>query len=417
MTKLNNRQIQFIIIGFLVIGCILRLLWAGDMEWKYDEKSMFDLAQQVADGTVPWPISGFPSSVIVRSPGVSVWCFAVIAKFVDNPVAMVRWVQWLNIVILWLFFSFIVWQIPKIERMTWLWGLAIASVNPFAILMSRRIWTPNILALFCLLILLGHWFRRRFWGGFLWGFAGILSGQVQMGGFFLVMGLFLWTVWVEYRQKKLKQTAWLGWFVGTAIGFLPLIPWLWEVLPQMGGYRRSFVALLVPKFYIQWITTALGVNLSFSLKEFFWGDFLREPLIFGVPTYLMIPAHLFLVGIGIYPLYRWFKSRKKPTPPSKETYSSFYLKAMGLGVGGAFTLSRVNVHPYYITIVFPFIYIWLAQLYKNKLKVLIAITLAQLLISCTFLVYVHHTGGMPYCGAGYGVSYRFQVEKGIPCQE
>ena len=417
MKKLNNRQIQFIIIGFLMIGCILRLLWAADMEWKYDEKTIFELAEQIADGTVPWPISGFPSSVLVRIPGMSVWCFAVIAKFVDSPVAMVRWVQWLNVITLWLFWGFILWQIPKMERLTWLWGLAIASVNPLAILMSRRIWQPNILAPFCCLILLGHWFRRKFWGAFLWGFAGILSGQVQMGGFFLVIGLFLWTVWAEYRQKKLRQTAWLGWFVGTGIGFLPLIPWLWEVLPQMGGYRRSLVALLVPKFYIQWITTALGVNLSFSLKEFFWSDFLKEPLIFGLPTYLMIPAHLFLVGIGLYPLYRWFKSRKKPTPPSKETYLSFYLKAMGLGVGGAFTLSRVNVHPYYITIVFPFIYIWLAQLYKNKLKVLIAIALAQLLISCTFLVYVHRTGGMPSCGAGYGVSYRFQVEKGIPCQE
>ncbi|MGB5967600.1 MAG: hypothetical protein WBG70_04650, partial [Spirulinaceae cyanobacterium] len=80
-------------------------------------------------------------------------------------------------------------------------------------------------------------------------------------------------------------------------------------------------------------------------------------------------------------------------------------------------LSRVNVHPYYITLVFPFTYIWLARLYKNKLKVLIAIALVQLLISCSFLMFVHRTGGMPYCGAGYGVSYRFQVEKGVACQE
>ncbi|MGB3692901.1 MAG: hypothetical protein WA999_09255 [Spirulinaceae cyanobacterium] len=416
MKKLNNRQLHLIIIGFLIIGSILRLLWAADMEWKYDEKTIFALAQQIADGTVPWPVSGFPSSVIVRIPGMSVWCFAIIAKFVDSPVAMVRWVQWLNVGTLWLFFGFITWQIPKIERLTWLWGLAIASVNPFAILMSRRIWQPDILAPFCLLIFLGHWFRRQFWGSFLWGFVGILSGQVQMGGFFLVMGLFLSTVWFEYKQNTLKQTAWLGWFLGTAIGFIPLIPWLWEVLPQMGGYRRSLVALFVPKFYSQWLTSALGVNLSYTLKEFFWSDFLKEPLIFGSPSYLMIPAHLFLLGIGIYPFYRWFKSRKKPTFPPEDSHLSFYLKAMGLFVGIVFTLSRVNVHPYYITIIFPFTYIWLARLYKNKLKVLIAIALVQLLISCSFLMFVHRTGGMPYCGAGYGFSYRFQVEKGIPCE-
>ncbi|NER22783.1 MAG: hypothetical protein F6J96_19215 [Symploca sp. SIO1C2] len=471
ITKISNLQFNprlqlLTVISFLLIGSILRLIWAADMEWKYDEKSIFELSQQIASGSTPWPVSGFPSSVLVRIPGMSVWCFAVIAKFAHDPIAMVRWVQWLNVITIWLFFGFILWQIAKEERHTWLWGLAIMSVNPLAILLSRRIWQPDILAPFCFLVLLGHWFRRKFWGSFLWGFVAILTGQVQMGGFFLVIGLFLWTVWHEYKQKILRKTAWVGWFLGTAIGFLPLIPWLWEVLPQMESYRRSIVALLVPKFYSQWVTTALGVNLSFTLKDFFWQDFLREPSVFGIPTYLMIPAHLFLVGIGLYPLYRWLKKKQNPplTPPRRGTGSSpdeknpppgdesrlfpipdsrfpipdsrfpipdsrfpiphsqepklsFYLKALGFGVGGAFTLSRVNVHPYYIAIAFPFIYLWLAGLYRNKIKILLAIALVQLLISLTFLVYVHRTGGMPYCGAGYGVSYRFQVEKGIPCNE
>ncbi|NES20050.1 MAG: hypothetical protein F6K41_14245 [Symploca sp. SIO3E6] len=455
MNKISNLQFDprlqlLAVISFLSIGSILRLIWAADMEWKYDEKSIFELSQQIASGSTPWPVSGFPSSVLVRIPGMSVWCFAVIAKFAHDPIAMVRWVQWLNVITIWLFFGFILWQIAKEERNTWLWGLAIASVNPLAILLSRRIWQPDILAPFCLLVFVGHWFRRKFWGSFIWGFVGILTGQVQMGGFFLVMGLFLWTVWHEYKQKTLRKTAWIGWFLGTAIGFIPLIPWLLEVLPQMESYRRSIVALLVPKFYSQWVTTALGVNLSFTLKDFFWQDFLREPSVFGIPTYLMIPAHLFLVGIGLYPLYRWMKRRQEaggrrqeaegspdekvspsedesrlfpiphspfPIPHLQEPQLSFYLKALGFGVGGAFTLSRVNVHPYYIAIAFPFIYLWLAGLYRNKVKILLAIALVQLLISLTFLVYVHRTGGMPSCGAGYGVSYRFQVEKGIPCNE
>lgn len=445
ITKLYNLQYDYrlqllAVISFLFIGSILRLIWPADMEWKFDEKSIFELAQQIASGSVPWPISGFPSSVLVRIPGMSVWCFAVIAKFAHDPIAMVRWVQWLNVITIWLFFGFIIWQIAKQERNTWLWGLAIASVNPLAILLSRRIWQPDILAPFCFLVFFGHWFRRKFWGSFIWGFVSILTGQVQMGGFFLVIGLFLWTVWHEYKEKTLRQTVWIGWFLGTCVGFIPLIPWLWEVLPQMGGYRRSIVALLVPKFYSQWLTTALGVNLSFTLKDVFWQDFLSEPSVFGIPTYLIIPAHIFLVGIGLYPLYRWFKSRQKangrgqkvftvndgdftspettmPLTHSKESKLNFYLKALGFGVGGAFTLSRVNVHPYYIAIAFPFTYLWLARLYQNKVKILLVIVLVQLFISLTFLVFVHRTGGMPSCGAGYGVSYRFQIEKGIPCQE
>jgi hypothetical protein len=416
ITKLHASRLQLVVmIGFLIAGTILRLLWAEDMEWKIEEKWMFEQAQLIASGAAPLPLVGMESSVIVRNPGMSIWCFALIAKFAHDPIAMVRCIQWLNIVTIWLFFGFVLWQIPQNQRRPWLWGLAIASVNPFAVLFSRKIWTPDILAPFCFLVFFGHWFRKKFWGSFLWGIAGIASGQVQMGGFFLTLGLLVWTVWHDYNHKTLKKTAWTGWVLGTALGGIPLIPWLWEVLPQMGGYRRSIVGLLVPKFYSQWVSSALGVNLSYSIKRVFWNDFLREPLIFGIPTYLMIPAHLFLVGIGLYALYRWFKSRKnshkKASTSEVEPALIFYLKAMAIGVGGAFTLSAVNVHPYYITIVFPFMYMWLAQLYQKKVRLLMAIALVQLLITVTFLVFIHRTGGIPFTGSGYGITYRLQVEQ------
>jgi hypothetical protein len=411
--KFDRSKLQLLAIAiFLIIGSILRLLWAEDMEWKSEEQWMFEQARQIASGTIPLPISGMQSSVRIPNPGMSVWCFAAIAKFAHDPIAMVRWVQWLNVVTLWLFFAFVLWQIAKRQQAPWLWGLAIASVNPLAIVLSRKIWTPNILAPFCFLVFVGHWFRKKFWGSFLWGIAGVLMGQVQMGGFFLVIGLFAWTVWHHYRHKSLKETAWLGWFLGTAVGILPLIPWFWTVLPQMGGYSRSIVGLLIPKYYVQWPTTALGVNLSYALKKAFWFDFLREPLIFGVYTYLMVLAHLFLVVIGLYPLYTWYKSRKNSQKKDqKDSELSFYLKALGFGVGGAFTLSSISVAPYYMSVVFPFPYFWLARLYQHRIKILIAIALVQLFISFTFLTFIHRTGGITFAGSGYGTSYRFQMMK------
>ncbi|NES25354.1 MAG: hypothetical protein F6K41_42270 [Symploca sp. SIO3E6] len=453
---ITNNQLQLlVIIGFLIIGSLLRLLWAADMEWKSEEQWMFNQAQQIVNGTIPLPISGIQSSIGIPNPGMGVWCFAAIAKFVDDPVSMARGVQLLNIAALWLFFAFVLRQIGQEERHTWLWGLAIASVNPLAIILSRKIWIPDLLAPFCFLIFLGHWFRQKFWGSFLWGIAGICSGQVHMGGFFVVIGIFCWTLWHDGRKRILKKIAWMGYILGTALGSIPLLLWLWEVLPQWQGSRSSILGLLVPKFYSQWLTTALGINLSYSLKDFFWQDFLREPLIFGIPTCLMVPAHLFLVGIGIYPCYRWFKSRRrgflhkfrkslaftKPRPdfisnlpaPVLSTYNqlstfarslrqrlqsltnrenaqlNLYLKALGFGVGGTFTLLAVNVPPYYMALVFPFPYIWLAQLYRHKIKLLLAIVLVQLLISLTFLIFIHRTGGIPFEGSGYGTSYRFQL--------
>ena len=411
-TRQKEILLEVIIFCFIIAGSILRLVWAQDMEWKSEEQWMFEQAREIATGVVPIPISGMQSSVRVPNPGMSVWCFALIAKFTDNPVAMVRWIQWLNILTIWSFCGFIFWQINKSQRAPWLWGMAIASVNPIAILFSRKIWTPDIIAPFCFLIFVGYYFRKNFWGSFLWGASAILMGQVQMGGFFVALGLLFWTLWHDYSKKSGNRTAWLGWLLGTVVGGIPLIPWVISVLlPNLGGYTRSFIGILFPKFYIQWITTALGVNLSYSLEEVFWQDFLREPLIFGIHTYLMVPTHLFLLGIGLYPCYQWLNLRKnrpkKVNSKAENSWLNFYLKALVFGVGGAFTLSAVNVRPYYITVVFPFIYIWLAKLYQGRVKMLIVIVLMQLFISITFLSFIHRTGG--FANSDYGIVYRLQM--------
>lgn len=414
----SDRQQQLLLIFiFLGIGIILRLLWPEDMEWKNEERWMFDQASKIVRGEIPLPMLGMTSSVLVNNPGMSVWSFAFIRLFVDTPIEMAQFIQRLNCVLLLLFTGFILWQVPKQEQTPWLWGMAIMSVNPFAILFSRRIWTPDILLFFIFLTLVGHWFRKYFWGAFLWGLVSILSGQVQMGGFFLAMGLAIWTAWDDFSKKTFNIKSWAGWSLGTIVGFIPLIPWIIEIVPQMEGYRRSIVALLVPKFYIQWITSALGVNMSYTLKEFFWGGLLQEPSIFGVHLYLVALAHIGLVILGSYPAYRWWKlrqHRQKQSFRSEPTHLSFYLKAMAIGVGGTFTLSRVNVHPYYIVIVFPFVFFWLATLYQHRVQVLVMIVCLQLFISINFLTFVHRTGGMPVCGDGYGVSYRFQIEHPTP---
>lgn len=59
--------------------------------------------------------------------------------------------------------------------------------------------------------------------------------------------------------------------------------------------------------------------------------------------------------------------------------------------------------------VFSFLYIWLALLYQNQVKLLTTIALVQLFITFTFLVFIHRTGGNP--GPGYGIVYRLQVEQ------
>ncbi|NEO82757.1 MAG: hypothetical protein F6J87_00625 [Spirulina sp. SIO3F2] len=411
--RLTPRQQLWFVVACLAIGSVLRLVWAADMEWKSEEQWMFNEARKLAQGQIPLPPGGIMSSIGIPNPGMGLWCFALIARFATTPVGLVRGVMLLNVVVLWLFFGFVLWQISRTKRLTWLWGLAIASVNPIALVFARKIWIPDLLAPFCLLCFVGHWFRQRFWGAFLWGAASLCAGQVHMGGLFFTLGLWLWTLWYDARRHALRQTAWWGWLLGSALASIPLVYWLWDALPQWQRSSSSIVGLLVPKFYAQWITSALGINLSYPLEQVFWSTFLQEPRIGGIPTYLMVLAHGFLVGVGLWAVYQWFQDRRSPrSPQAKATRHpklDDHLNALGLGVGGVFTLTATNVVPYYIPIVFPFPFLWLARAYHQRTRWLLAIVLAQLVVSLTFLTFIHTHGGCDDCD--YGRTYRVQQQE------
>lgn len=402
-TSLRDRAL-WPILFCLTCGMVLRLIWPADMEWKGDEIWMWEHTQQILTGAIPMPSVGMRTSLEVPNSVVGTWIFLALARISSTPVRLVQWIQVLNVVTLWGFLGFILSQVRAPARQTWLWGLAIASVNPAAMLLARKLWLPDLIAPFCLLILIGHWFRSRFWGSVLWGAAVMLCGQIHMGGFFVAFGLGVWTVWQEWGKRG-ERTHWLGYAIGTLLGALPLIPWAFTVIPNLETYRE-FVdehesLNLFPRFYLQWLTSALGVNLSNALWSKFWTDFLAEPRLWGFPTYLMVPAHGFLAGIGLYPAYRWWRNCRQRSLQFSTQFAistpqiNFYCGSLAWGAGGLFSLLRVNVHSHYLAVIFPFQYLWLAQLYRHRERLLWAIVLTQLLISVTFLVFIHRTGGHP----------------------
>lgn len=384
---------------------------------------MFTEAHKLVNGEVGLPPGGIMSSIGIPNPGLGLWCFGAIALFTQTPVQMVQGVMLINVIVLWGFAAFVVRKIPKKQRETWLWGLAIAAINPLALVFSRKIWIPDLVAPFIFLCFVGHWFRDRFWGAFCWGFFSLCSGQIHMGGLFFTLGFWLWTIWHDWRKKQLGKSAWFGWFLGSAIAAIPLIYWLWDAIPQWQRTSSSIVGLLVPKFYAQWITSALGVNLSYPLQKVFWSDFLAEPLLLGKPTYLMLIVHVFLVFIGLWAIGQWGRDRlhketylnnniKAPRPKDEGLgvrAIDAYLNAMGIGVGGTFTATATNVVPYYIPIVFPFPFLWLARTYQSRQMWLLAILVMQLCVSLTFLHFIHIHGGCDNTLCDYGRTYFAQL--------
>jgi len=114
---LDKRFLIFLVAAF-VIGALLRLAYPADIEYKQDERWMFEKTQGVAAGEA-WPAVGMPSSQGVVNPGLSVWSFIVLQKLsrARTPVGLARAVQVVNILAILVLFLFISVSIPQGERL------------------------------------------------------------------------------------------------------------------------------------------------------------------------------------------------------------------------------------------------------------------------------------------------------------
>ncbi len=408
----NYSQLRWIF-GFVIFGCLLRLLWADDMKWKADEIWMYEVARDVVTGKQPWPWFGMGNGAGFLNPGLSVWCFIAMAWVSPDPVNMVRWVQWSNIAAIVLFILFILRYVKKSEQSVWLWGMAIVSVNPLAIHFSRALWAQDILPFVGFFVFAGHWFRHFRWGAFVWGLVGTLIGQIHMSGFFWQAALVLKTLlqdWGGTRDSSKSTTNWTAWIVGTTIGILPMIPWIQKIGNTAATIARpSWAEILTPNFPLHWLLSSWGLNLEYDLGPEFWRSFLQEPRLFGFPSFGAAIALLFLAVSAIAALIRWWRSRHKTTDFILEPNSiAPYLWSGGVIMPILLLFARVRIPAHYLIVLYPFIHIWIAVLERGRVRSLIAICSVQLFVSICFLVFIHiHNGGPE---AFYGNVYRLQIQ-------
>lgn len=376
------------------------------MEWKGDEQSNFARAIAAAhDGVFPW--LGTISRAGILNPGFSIWPFALFARLTADPVAMVQWVQWSNVIALWAFFWLFTRAVPAEGRGVWLWGLALFAVSPFAVMFSRKLWMPDILPIFGVAALWGHFYRRTRIGAFTWGLAGALIGQIHLSGFFFAFALAWATVVRDSRREELRATRWMYWIAGSLIGGAILLPWLSALTTGHAGHSAyHFREILTLNFYPQWFLAAWGVELAGS--RYAGIEFLREPLVWGHPTYLMLLAHIFLAGASLWITLRWFATGLRPRFDEQLT---FYVLVMFIVVGVLLTFSGVRVRPYYLIVVAPFIHLWAAGVMWPRRRLLASVAATQMLVAATFLVFVHRQGGVPW--TEYGRSYRAQHPGGV----
>lgn len=408
------------LITALVIGILLRTTWLADMEYKGDERYMFDQSQRIGV-TEPWPDLGMTSGGGLRNPGFSMWIFAILARVfhATDPLALDRSVVLMNVTAFVVFFAAISFLGDIRDRETWLWGIALAAVSPIAVVLHRKIWAQCTLPLFSVLFLVG-WLKRSRWeGAILWGVVGALLGQIHMSGFFFAFGFFVWEAALGWMRHERPKTKWLGWLGGSALGAIPLVPWVKYVLSGVDkGEAWSWAEASSGRFVKTWFSDGTGISLDYSLGRSYL-DFLRWPLIGdGKDLYPALYMHgatfcagALALGAALFMCVRWLASGGSIAKALKGSNEiAFTLGAAFFGFGIALTLSGVHIFRHYLLVTFPLEWVsfaWLAfKATKKPRALLLVMWVAQLGLSVTFLDYIHVNGGTP---GDYGPAYSTQL--------
>jgi hypothetical protein len=388
----------------LLAGAGLRLVWVEDMEYKTDEHWTFQRIQRIGrTEALPWV--GMPTSVGVLNPGLSLWTFVGLSKAAgaSQPTDLAIASRLVSIGALVALVLFAVTCVPVKEREPWLWAAALAALNPLELVLHRKIWPTAIMPCFVMVLLLGWWHRDRRWGAFLWGLAGLLAGQLNPTGGFLTLAFALWAVLFDRRR-----VAWGSWLLGCCLAGLPLIPWVAHEFRGLAGHaasNQSFVHCLEGKFWLAWISQPLGVSLRYILGDDYL-DFLAYPRLAGRPTYLVGVAQVALLAAGAVILVRagrasWRRREAwRQQLSGRGSESAFTQNAVLWGFGLLLTLTALPVHRHYLSYAFPFVYLWLARLGLNGddpdpetrqqgRRLLLTVAATQLVISTSFLGYVH----------------------------
>src|SRR5262245_21679680 len=193
MTSDRNRKANARIVptcaalALLLIGGALRLYRLDVMEFKADEQEALRLstallADRPWSSDRPFPAHGMPTSNTVPLPPLYTWLVAALWAPTGDPIAVARLIALLNTVSLYPLWR---WARRRTDEPRALLILGIASVSPFAVIFSRKIWNLDLLQPCMVLLLWGvEWlFGARPWKGIiLLVLAAVLVGQLHLSG-------------------------------------------------------------------------------------------------------------------------------------------------------------------------------------------------------------------------------------------
>jgi hypothetical protein len=433
-TSHRRIAIRITLVLVVVLAAALRFWRLDEMEYKSDERWMYQLAVEIPSRE-PWPALGMVSGVGLPNPALSVLLFVGLAKAgaTPSPEILDARVVALNVAALALVFLFAHWCVDEHEREAWRWGGALAAVSPFAVLLERKIWAQSALPLFSMLFLIGWARRDRRWGALLWGLVGACLGQIHLSGFFFSAAYALWELIAGRYRAARPATRWRWFLAGSTAGGIGIAMWIAELVNRAPaslndhGASGSLLAgrVLVadfpvfdlPLFWVNWFCDAGGLGLDYSLGPHYRA-FLVGPMLIGHATGLVLVATLVSGGIAGFVAVPWaFRfvrdvgSRRLRSRAIGSDETAF-TEGAAIGLFGLFlTLTGHAVQRHYLIVAYPLQWVWMSRLALRRPRgrsLLIGLWIAQLVISLSFLSYIHTHHGAD--GGDYGRAYRWQEQ-------
>ena len=393
-----------VVVGAMIFGIALRLIWPADIEYKGDEHWTFEQASALVAGA-PWPLVGMKASIGLPNPGLSLWVFAgiVYVSGAQTPPELAQVVQFLNVLALLAFVSFACVCVSIEARERWLWAGALWAVNPMAIIFERKIWPPSVLPLASVALIACWWFRRNLVASFLCGLMCALMAQMHLGVIFLTAALFAWT-WLYDRSTF----RWGSWIAGGAVGAPPALPWLLGLLQQSGEAALRW-RYPKPNFFFRWVSQPFGFGIEYTLGPEHFRDYLSSPWIAGLPTYAMAFAHAVLIALCVVVAARAVSaSFAAPWPGTRKILigddpEAVLVNAFFWGYGGLLTLITLigpGSERHYLIVAAPVMAIWCVRMVwvhqQNRGRtwsrlILASLCVVQALTSAGLLAYIHRT--------------------------
>jgi len=418
----QSALVPWFILGFLLLaGIVLRFVFIRDMEFKGDEYTLTVMAYRNVFGPY-WAQVANQSSVGIPNPPFFVYLMSFPVLYSLSPVFLTLWIALLNvlgIVILFLVLRKIFTSLMALEI------TAVVASAPWAIVFSRKIWTPDALfpffALF-LYFLVSHASHKRAWKIVLLFLLLALLAQLHMSAWFLPLPLLIFVA--GNRPRLHWELAW-----PLALGlFCALIIWLPYLLAlSHDGFAsvRDFLASrgggswsIQNLFWAFRITGTQGFEylLGPGMQKF------SRPLILGISQWMSVVYQVITV-VGFFFLL-WhlslrtrFFSRIDRVESWEKLLSLLFLIFMVIQV--CYILFHIPAFPHYNVIFYPFLALlfvtFLRQIVEKKFPVfrsfnsllIIAVILANLTFSYSFLLLVHRNPEV--IKGDYGVPYRLQA--------